>query len=133
MPGRWFIGLSPDEKYPGQFRPAPLPDEPSLSPSRVVVCVVLALMVRTFGFYRHSAHVHSAHRPRAECLQHGDRNVCPPLPSSGVPIGVWLSIAVLVAAIVIAWPCLTFGAKLWIHRRHARRHPATPDAQDACA
>ena len=128
MAGRLFIGLSSREKYPGQFRPAPLPDQPSLSLGRVVVGLALGLLVFAFGLYLRSTKpvgcpVH---------VRHGGRIVCSPL-GSGVSMRVWLSIAVLVAAIVIAWPYLTFGAKLWRHRRHVRRHPATPSTQDAGA
>ncbi|HEX3298780.1 MAG TPA: hypothetical protein VHW68_01560 [Actinomycetota bacterium] len=33
MPGRAFIGLSPDEKHPAEFHPSPLPDEPQITVS----------------------------------------------------------------------------------------------------
>jgi hypothetical protein len=31
IPGRAFIGLSPDEKHPSEFRPRRLPDEPMVT------------------------------------------------------------------------------------------------------
>jgi hypothetical protein len=105
-----------------------LPDQPSLSLSRVVVGVALGLLVLASGLYLRSTKPTGcpAHVP------HGGRIVCAP-PGSGVSMNMWLGVAVLVAAIVIAWPYLTFGAKLWVHRRDARRHPATPDAGNAGA
>jgi hypothetical protein len=118
MAGRAFVGLSPEEKHKGQFRPAPLPAEPGVSVSRVVVGVALGSIVLALGY-----HVHSIRQPRKACV--GDlfgRDRCPPT-GSGVPMVVWMGVAALIVTVVIAWPYLTFAARLWIHRRRARRHP----------
>jgi hypothetical protein len=107
MPGRAYIGLSSDKKHPGQFRPQRLADAPSISLGRIITGIVAALVVLGFGY--------SLHTPDGrvtDCVgDMGDRTGCPPQLGAGVPMVVWLSVAVLVATLVIGWPYLRYAMR----------------------
>ena len=51
MPGRWFIGLSAEEKHPSEFQPSRLPDEPKVTAWLVIGAVVAALAVIAVGYW----------------------------------------------------------------------------------
>lgn len=102
MPGRLFVGLSANEKHPGQFRPPGLPDKPSISRGRVMAGTCIGLLV--FGFTYGSGLTWTCN---SDCLAPT---------GSDVPIIVCLLFAVPVAVVVIAWPHLSFQIKRWLGR-----------------
>jgi hypothetical protein len=105
MPGRTFIGLDPRERNRAEFETAGLSDGPFLSLARVVIGIVAGLIVVGVGY--------DLHHPGGfltDC-QNGSPK-CDVPPGSTVPMSVWLGLAVLVAAVIIAWPYLKYALKM---------------------
>ena len=111
MPGRAFVGLTPEEKHPAEFRPERLPDEPSISLGRVVVGVVTGLILFGFGTSLHTEKLRISVCNKVGALKH-PAGCARPL-GSGVPVIVWLSVAALVTTVLIAWPYLRSGIRRW--------------------
>ena len=105
MPGRVMVGLSPYEKQPGQFGPPGLLDEPHVTLGRVLAGGLIGLLVLVV--------IHGVRIGLIRSCVPRPQELCPPPPGSGIPFGVWLSLAVLLAGIVIAWPYCSYVVKRW--------------------
>jgi hypothetical protein len=105
MPGRAYFGLGREERYQGQFEPPALTEGPNIGRVRVILGLIAGLVVIWIGYAVHHPEVMDP-----KCAR--PRSLCPP-PSGGLPMIVWLGLGVLLAAIVIAWPYLTFAIKSW--------------------
>ena len=109
MPGRWFIGLSADEKHPSEFQPSRLPDEPKVTAWLVIGAVVAALAVIAVGYWiDHPI-------PQTDCpwVTTNPEVACPEPKQWGsdIPMMVWFSLGALVATLVLAAPFLVYGFK----------------------
>ena len=118
MPGRAFIGLSPDEKHPAEFNPGPLPDEPQITVLLVAIAVIVALLMIFVGHNIHEPATRSLPLIHGLCPNGSTPNLqgvaCPrPNPSfwNRIPMTVWFVYAGLAAAIVIAAPFIVYAVK----------------------
>ena len=110
MPGRTFIGLDPRERNRAEFETAGLADGPFLSLARVVIGIVAGLIVAGVGY--------DLHHPGgllSDC-QKADPNNCALPPGGSVAMSLWLGLAVLATAVIIAWPYLKYALKMALGR-----------------
>src|SRR6476646_3003684 len=118
MPGRAFIGLSPEEKHPAEFRPSPIPDEPTVTVWLVLAAVVVALVVIFVGSAIHTPTQLIEPVFRGQCPSGGvfdaQAGMCVLTEQTWwdrVPMTVWCFYAALAAAIVMTAPFLVYKGK----------------------
>jgi CDP-diglyceride synthetase len=118
MPGRMFIGLSPDEKHPAEFRPRRLPDEPKLSVWLVIGAVAVALAVIVVGAMIHypatiPPGLHDGVCPNGSPPDFRGAPCAPPQVYlvNAIPIAVWCAVAALAATLVLTAPFLVYELK----------------------
>jgi hypothetical protein len=118
MPGRAFVGLSPDEKHPSEFSPGPLPDEPQVTVWLVAAAIGVGLLVIWIGSLVHapataSFPVHHGLCPNgAVPFDHGP--ACPHLDVrwwNRISMTVWFVYAALAAGLVMTGPFIAYGVK----------------------
>jgi len=110
MPGRTFIGLDPGERNRAEFETAGLSDGPFLSLARVVIGIIGGLIVAGVGY--------DLHHPGGfltDCQKAHPGNCAVP-PGGSVAMSLWLGLAVLAAAVIIAWPYLKYALKMALGR-----------------
>ena len=110
MPGPMLIGLDPSKRNRSEFETAGLADGPFLSLARVVIGIVVGLIVAGVGY--------GLHHPgglMSDC-QKAHPNNCALPPGGSVAMPLWLGLAVLVAAVIIAWPYLKYALKMALGR-----------------
>jgi hypothetical protein len=110
MPGRVMLGLAPGKRNRAEFGTQGLADGPFLSLARVIIGIVSGLVVFGAGF--------DLNHPGGILTDCGKpySNRCQPPPGSGVPMSIWIALAALTAAIIIAWPFLMYAVKMARHR-----------------
>lgn len=118
MPGRAFIGLSPEEKHPAEFHPSPLPDEPQITVLLVAGAVLVALAVIVIGYNLHQPATKSFPVLHGLCpsgslpSDHGP--ACPRLDLSfwnQISMTVWFVYAGIAAALVVVAPFLVYRVR----------------------
>ena len=110
MPGRTFIGLDPGERNRAEFETAGLADGPFLSLARVVIGIVVGLIVAGIGY--------DLHHPGGlltDCQQSYVQDCAGPH-RGGTPMSIWVGVAVLATAFIIAWPYLKYALKMALGR-----------------
>ena len=110
MPGRAFIGLDPSERNRAEFETAGLADGPFLSLARVVIGIVVGLIVAGVGYDLHHPGGLLSDCPNAHATN------CALPPGGHVAMSLWLGLAVLATAIIIAWPYLKYALKMALGR-----------------
>lgn len=109
MPGRVMLGLAPGKRNRAEFETQGLDDGPFLSLARVMIGIVAGLVVFGFGYdIRHPGGLVSY------CAMPQSRR-CQPPPASGVPMSIWIALALFTAAIIIAWPFLKYAVNMVRH------------------
>lgn len=106
MPGRTFIGLDPSERNRAEFETAGLADGAFVSLPRVVIGIVVGLIVAGVGY--------DLHHPGgllSDC-QKAHPNNCALPPGGSVAMSLWLGLALLATAFIIAWPYLKYASKM---------------------
>src|SRR3954465_11421367 len=115
MPGRTFIGLDPRERNGAEFETAGLSDGPFLSLARVVIGIVVGLGVAGMGYdLRHPEGILTNCQT---AYQGADCAVSP----GGIAMSLWLGLAVLAIAVIIAWPYLKYALKMALGRTQKTR------------
>jgi hypothetical protein len=105
MPGRTFIGLDPRERNRAEFETAGLSDGPFLSLARVVIGIVVGLIVAGVGYDLHHP---GGILTNCQTAHQGDCAVS----AGGIAMSLWLGLAVLAGAVIIAWPYLKYALKM---------------------
>ena len=110
MPGPILVGLDPRKRNRSEFQTAGLADGPFLSLARVVIGIVVGLIVAGVGY--------ALHHPGgllSDC-QRAHPNNCALPPGGSVAMSLWLGLAVLATAVIIAWPYLKYALNLALGR-----------------
>jgi len=105
-----MLGLAPGKRNRAEFETQGLDDGPFLGLARVIIGILAGLVVFGIGYdIRHPGGL------LTDCQKPHGAN-CPPLPGSGVPMVNWIALALLVTAIIIAWPFLKYAVKMVRHQ-----------------
>ena len=112
MPGPILIGLDPRKRNRAEFATAGLADGPFLSLARVVIGIVVGLMVAGVGYELRQPGGLLSDCPKA----HPNLKNCAVPPGGSVAMSLWLGLAVLATAIIIAWPYIKYALKMALGR-----------------
>jgi hypothetical protein len=105
-----MLGLAPGKRNRAEFETQALADGPLLSLARVAIAIVAGLVVFGFGYDIG----HPGGLVSYCAMPHSHR--CQPPPGSGVPMSMWIALALLTFAIIIAWPILMYAVKMVRHQ-----------------
>ena len=110
MPGHPFIGFAPDERSRAEFETPGLADGPFLSLARVVIGIGSGLIVAGVGY-----DLHHPGGVLSDCpTVHPSHCALPP--GATIAMSVWVGLAVLTTAVIIAWPYLKYALKMALRR-----------------
>jgi hypothetical protein len=105
-----LFGLDPRERNRAEFEAAGLDDGPFLSLARVVIGIAVGLIVAGVGY-----ELRQPGGLLTDCEKAHPSNCAVP-PGGSVAMSVWIGLAVLATAIIIAWPYLKYALKLAFDR-----------------
>jgi hypothetical protein len=113
--------LTPYEQHPSQFRTGELREGPRLTAMRILVGSVVVFAVFGFGYA-----IRWTGRSLPNCYLSNRARCSAPI-GSGVSLPVWLIVATVVGAVVVAWPLIAQAIRRLVGRTRDASHGVPTD------